>query len=440
MDRWYLADPKGPAPPATTRRGIVHAAIGALSAAIIGPDAVPARAQGTPAVTPVVGSEEVAFTVSGAVTTNGQFDYPPNAAPPYPAVLLIQGSGPTDRHETIVDPDGTVRRPFDLIAQELTGRGMAVFRYDKRGDCPPSRVCDAKAYAAQSKPVLTEDAALAYARMIANPAVDPARTAVLGHSEGTWLAPALPARFPDIQALVLIATGLGPMHVLSFSQVTLPLLGAARFDADGDGALAPDEIPLADPAALAGFIARIRAQGQLLLLAYDGEAPDLRPIGLNPTLDANGDGRIDLLTELRPAYEAFFANIASPLEIIEAYADPAVLPLARAAFAEGFGAGMYASYQAEPLDANLRTLLALPRPLRLLIVNGEHDDQTPASSASLLADRLATAGFPVDIEIYPGLSHVLSPQADVFAPYGADMQPGPVADIAAWLVAALEAE
>jgi hypothetical protein len=38
--------------------------------------------------------------------------------------------------------------------------------------------------------------ALAYARMIANPLIDATRTAVLGHSEGTWLTPALPNRFP----------------------------------------------------------------------------------------------------------------------------------------------------------------------------------------------------------------------------------------------------
>ena len=107
--------------------------------------------------------------MSGGVTTHGQFDYPATGAPPYPAVLLIQGSGPIDRHETFIDPDGTVRRPFDLIAEALTSRGLAVFRYDKRGVCPPSQVCDPAAYAAQSKPVLTEDAALAYARMIANP-------------------------------------------------------------------------------------------------------------------------------------------------------------------------------------------------------------------------------------------------------------------------------
>jgi pimeloyl-ACP methyl ester carboxylesterase len=215
--------------------------------------------------------EEVTFALSGGVTTHGQLDYPASGAPPYPTVLLIQGSGPIDRHETFIEPDGTVRRPFDLIAEALTRRGLAVFRYDKRGVCPPSQVCDAAAYGAQSKPVLTEDAALAYARMIANPLIDATRTAVLGHSEGTWLAPALPDRFPQIQALVLISTGLGVMHALSFTQVTLPLLGVAPYDTD-DGDLAPDEVPLADPAAMGRFQERIRVQGQLLMLRMKGVA------------------------------------------------------------------------------------------------------------------------------------------------------------------------
>jgi len=298
-------------------------------------------------------------------------------------------------------------------------------------------MCDPVAYAAQTKPVLIEDAALAYARMVANPRIDANSTAVLGHSEGTWLAPALPYRFPGIRALVLIGTGLGPMHVLSFSQVTLPLLGLAPFDLDGDGAVGASEVPFTDPIAMADFQQRIRVQGQLFLLRYEGAAPDLRPVGLNPRLDTNGDGKINMLTEVRPVYEAFFANIAAPLPIVERSADPAVLPLAQAAFGNGFDAGLYASYQALPMDDTLRTLLGIPRPPRLLIVNGANDDQTPASSAQLLADGLARVGFPATIRIYPGLSHILSPQADIFAPYGALMQPGPVEEIGDWLEEAL---
>jgi pimeloyl-ACP methyl ester carboxylesterase len=429
---------------AVSRRWIANALVGTLSASIIGRGSTTVRAEGTPEATPIANGvgerEEVEFALSGGATTRGQFDYPPNAAPPYPAVLLIQGSGPTDRHETIVDPDGMVRRPFDLISHALTGRGMAVFCYDKRGVCPPSQICDPAAYAAQTKPVLTEDAALAYARMIDNPRIDAERTAVLGHSEGTWLAASLPLRFPGIRALVLIGTGLGPMHVLSFSQVTLPLLGATLHDADDDGALDDAELPLTDPAAKARFLGRIRVQGQLFLLAYEGTAPDLRPVGLNPKLDANGDGRIDLLTELRPVYEALFANIAAPLPVVERYADPGILPLAQAAFGQGGDAGMFASYQNEPIDSTLRVLRQTPNPPPVLIVNGANDDQTPASSARLLADGLAGAGVPVTLRIYDGLGHLLSPQADIFAPYGADMQPGPIAEIGSWLADAVEAE
>lgn len=426
---------------AVSRRGIVRHLVGSAAAGtLLARSVAIARAQGTPEATPIAteggpsSGEVVELALSGGVTTHGQFDYPAIEAPPYPAVLLIQGSGPIDRHKTFIEPDGTVRRPFDLIAEALTSRGLAVFRYDKRGVCPPSQVCDSGAYAAQSKPVLIEDATLAYARMVGNPLIDASRTAVLGHSEGTWLAPALPDRFPDIQALVLISTGIGVMHALSFSQVTLPLLGVAPYDTDDDGALAPDEVPLADPVAIGRFQERIRVQGQLLLLQYEGSGVDLRPVSLNPRLDVNGNGKLDLLTELRPVYEAFFASIASPLAVIEQYADPAIFPLAQAAFADGFEAEMYASYQAEPLDENLRTLLALPRRPSILIVNGEHDDQTPASSAQLLGEGLAEAGFMVTTRIYPGLSHVLSPQADNFAPYGADMQAAPIAAIGDWLV------
>jgi pimeloyl-ACP methyl ester carboxylesterase len=442
-----LPELRGILPMAISRRSIVrHLGGGAAAGALLGRGVLTTRAEGTPVATPtetegVAGAGEVVkFALSGGVTTHGQFDFPATGASPHPAVLLIQGSGPIDRHETFTEPDGTVRHPFDLITRELTGQGMAVFRFDKRGVCPPSQVCDPAAYAAQSKPVLTEDAALAYARMIANPLIDAKHTAVLGHSEGTWLAPSLPERFPEIQALVLISTGLGVMHALSFSQVTLPLLGVAPYDTDDDGALASDEVPLADPIAMGRFLERIRVQGQLLLLHYEGSGQDLRPVGLNSRLDLNGDGKIDFLTELRPVYEAFFASIASPLTVIEHYADPAILPLAQVAFSDGFEAGMYASYRDEPLDQNLRTLLGLPGKPRVLIVNGANDDQTPASSAQVLADELASAGFLTTIHIYPGLSHVLSPQADIFAPYGADMQAEPIASIGEWLVEALNGQ
>lgn len=426
--------PQNPA----TRRRFLQTMAGAAAVAAASPLGV--RAQGTPppAATPAApGEEEVTFNLSGGVTTRGVFAYPTNGTPPFPAVLLLQGSGPTDRDETLFEPDGTMQQPFVKIAEALAQHGIASFRFDKRGVSPPSTIADAEAYAQQTRPVLTEDAGLAYEEMVANSRIDADRTAVLGHSEGTWLAPYLPAMHPQVRALVLVATGLGPMHALTFSQVTLPLLGLVPYDTDDDGAIAPEELAFTDPAAAAEFQARIRVQGQLLLLRYEGTGQDLRPVGLNMTLDTNGDGKLDLLTEVRPAYEAFLAGIAHPLAVVEQYADPSVLDTARAALAaaEAQDAALYASYQAEPMDQSLRTLLALPDRPAILIVNGEHDDQTPASSATLLGERLEAAGYTPapTVTIYPGLSHVLSPQESLFAPYGADMQPEPIADIAVWL-------
>jgi hypothetical protein len=51
------------------------------------------------------------------------------------------------------------------------------------------------------------------------------------------------------------------MHALSFTQVTLPLLGVAPYDANDDGALVLGEVPLAAPVAIARFQERIRVQG-----------------------------------------------------------------------------------------------------------------------------------------------------------------------------------
>jgi dipeptidyl aminopeptidase/acylaminoacyl peptidase len=80
----------------------------------------------------------------------------------------------------------------------------------------------------------------------------------------------------------------------------------------------------------------------------------------------------------------------------------------------------------------------MPGRPHLLIINGEHDDQTPATSAEALAAALTSAGYSPTLRIVPGLSHVLSPQEDIFAPYTADMQPEPVREIAGWLVEALD--
>ena len=67
---------------------------------------------------------------NGDVTLAGTLTLPPTPGP-HPAVVLVSGSGPQDRDETL--GGGIAIKPFRLLADALTREGVAVLRYDDRG-------------------------------------------------------------------------------------------------------------------------------------------------------------------------------------------------------------------------------------------------------------------------------------------------------------------
>lgn len=71
----------------------------------------------------------VVIDLGNGVKTNAQLTYPAVGKGPFPAVLLVHGTGPTDMNETLTKN----AKPFWQIAQYLSERGFAVLRYDKRG-------------------------------------------------------------------------------------------------------------------------------------------------------------------------------------------------------------------------------------------------------------------------------------------------------------------
>ncbi|MFZ0224772.1 MAG: hypothetical protein WAM42_24070 [Candidatus Nitrosopolaris sp.] len=71
----------------------------------------------------------VVIDLGNGVKTNAQLTYPAVGKGPFPAVLLVHGTGPTDMNETLTK----TAKPFWQIAQYLSERGFAVLRYDKRG-------------------------------------------------------------------------------------------------------------------------------------------------------------------------------------------------------------------------------------------------------------------------------------------------------------------
>ncbi len=117
-------------------------------------------------------AEEVTFA-NGPVTLAATLTLPEGEGP-FPAVVLITGSGAQDRDETIFD-----HKPFAVWADALTRRGVAVLRYDDRGvggsggGSPGETTAD-----------FAGDAASAVAFLGGRADIDPARIGLMGHSEG----------------------------------------------------------------------------------------------------------------------------------------------------------------------------------------------------------------------------------------------------------------
>ena len=119
------------------------------------------------------------------------------AAAKIAGVVLVHGSGPQDRDETI-GPN----RPFLDIARGLAAQGIAVLRYEKRTKARPQDFADGK-YTMDEE--TTDDAVAAVAALRAAPGIDPGKVFVLGHSQGGMLAPRIAQRSGHVAGLVLFA-------------------------------------------------------------------------------------------------------------------------------------------------------------------------------------------------------------------------------------------
>lgn len=121
----------------------------------------------------------------------------PKGQGPFPAVVLVHGSGPQDRDETI-GPN----RPFLDIARGLAAQGVAVLRYEKRSKARPQ---DFQGTAFTVDDEVTADAVAAVATLRAQPRIDGKRVFVLGHSLGGMLAPRIAHQSGQVAGLILFA-------------------------------------------------------------------------------------------------------------------------------------------------------------------------------------------------------------------------------------------
>ena len=138
---------------------------------------------------------EVSFDNKAAgVTLAATLTAPPGAGP-FPAAVLITGSGPHDRDETLMGHE-----PFLVLADYLTRKGIVVFRADKRG-CGKSK----GDYAAATTIDFASDADAAVAYLKTRAEVNQHKIGLIGHSEGGIVAPMAAAGNPDVAFVVMMA-------------------------------------------------------------------------------------------------------------------------------------------------------------------------------------------------------------------------------------------
>ncbi|MFF4260397.1 alpha/beta hydrolase family protein [Streptomyces sp. NPDC001663] len=185
----------------------VHAGSGLLTGIQLAPaDAArPVRPWQPPSyANPGAFDEQEVAVGSGTLAVPGTLSLPRRPGP-LPAVVLLAGSGPNDRDETIGR-----NKPFKDLAWGLVGRGVAVLRFDKVTRAHPGEVAKMRDFTVADEYVPHGLAALDLLRR--HPAVDAGRVFVLGHSLGGTIAPRVAAQEPSVAGLVLLAGGTQPLH------------------------------------------------------------------------------------------------------------------------------------------------------------------------------------------------------------------------------------
>ena len=119
----------------------------------------------------------------------------PDGAGPFPAVVLICGSGPQTRDEDVMG-----HKIFLVLADALNRRGIAVLRYDKRGVGESTGN-----YATATFTDFAADTESALAFLKSRPEIAPDRIGLVGHSEGGAVAPMIAVRDPSARFVVLMA-------------------------------------------------------------------------------------------------------------------------------------------------------------------------------------------------------------------------------------------
>ena len=200
-------------------------------------------------------AEEVQFKV-GDDTLYATFLAPANTTGKVPAVLLLSGSGPTDRDGN----SGLLVGKIDShkhLAEVLAAHGVATLRYDKLFSGQTGPATHAGNYTQIGIDTYVSEAQAAYQVLAQRPEVDPLRMAILGHSEGGLIALLVAHQVhpPGLKGLILAMPMCEPYLVTIRSQV------ASQYAAAVASGACPQSVADEDMAMLDKVVGELQTTG-----------------------------------------------------------------------------------------------------------------------------------------------------------------------------------
>lgn len=140
----------------------------------------------------------------------------PQGKGPFPAVVLITGSGPQDRDESLLG-----HKPFLVLSDYLTRHGIAVLRADDRGTAKSTGD-----FSTGTTADFATDTEAGIIYLKTRPEIDPHKIGLIGHSEGGVIAPMIAARNKDVAFIVMMAgTGVTGDQVIVAQSEAIQIAG-----------------------------------------------------------------------------------------------------------------------------------------------------------------------------------------------------------------------